>query len=85
MIDEDEPVGALMRRRPETIRVFLDHRFECVGCPIAFMHSVADAIREHNADGKAFLHALDAAMRESDGEPKADQAGAFAARKQASQ
>jgi len=70
MIDEDEPVGALMRRRPETIRVFLDHRFGCVGCPIAFLHSVADAIGEHNADRDAFLCALDGAMRDSEDEPQ---------------
>lgn len=77
MIDEDEPVGALMRRRPQTIRVFLDYRFECVGCPIAFMHSVADAIREHNADRVAFLSALDAAMGESESEWKRDPAEAI--------
>lgn len=77
MIDEDEPVGALMRRRPQTIRVFLDYRFECVGCPIAFMHSVADAIREHNADRIAFLSALDAAMGESESERKRDTAEAI--------
>ncbi|HYF53919.1 MAG TPA: DUF1858 domain-containing protein [Salinarimonas sp.] len=40
----------VMQCRPAAIRVFLDHRFRCVGCPIACFHTVEDACREHGAD-----------------------------------
>jgi len=83
MIDEEETVGDLMRRRPQAIRVFLDHRFGCVGCPIAFMHSVADAIREHGADRAAFLGALDAMIGDSEEAPEPRRGAAQAGLKRA--
>jgi hybrid cluster-associated redox disulfide protein len=50
-----------MHRWPATIRVFMDFRLSCVGCPIATFHSVEEASREHKIDGAAFLAALQAA------------------------
>ncbi|CAN7536435.1 DUF1858 domain-containing protein [Bosea sp. LjRoot9] len=43
-------VDEVMRRWPATIRIFLDHKMHCVGCPIACFHTVDDACREHGAD-----------------------------------
>ncbi|QDM15880.1 DUF1858 domain-containing protein [Tardiphaga sp. vice352] len=57
----DTIVGEMMRARPETIRVFLDFRMECIGCPISAFHSVDDACMEHGVDRDAFLTALRAA------------------------
>ncbi|MEJ1157639.1 DUF1858 domain-containing protein [Prosthecomicrobium sp. N25] len=57
-------VDTVMRSAPETIRVFLDHRFHCVGCPIACFHTVEDACREHRADLAPFLSALRSASAE---------------------
>lgn len=54
----DDPVDEVMRRSPQTIRVFLEFRMRCVGCPIACFHSVDDAAREHGVDREAFLRAL---------------------------
>jgi hybrid cluster-associated redox disulfide protein len=54
----DDIVGEVMNTRPSTIRVFLDFRMGCVGCPIAAFHSVDDACREHGVDRDAFLAAL---------------------------
>jgi hybrid cluster-associated redox disulfide protein len=51
-------VDDVMRRWPATIRVFIDFRMRCVGCPIACFHTVADAAREHDVDGGSFLAAL---------------------------
>ena len=48
-------VDDIMRRWPATIRVFLDHKMRCVGCPIACFHTVEDACREHGTDMAAFL------------------------------
>ena len=51
-------VNDVMGDRPSTIRVFLDFRMRCVGCPIACFHTVDDACREHGVDREHFLAAL---------------------------
>jgi hybrid cluster-associated redox disulfide protein len=48
-------VDDVMRRWPSTIRVFLDFRMRCVGCPIASFHSIDEACAEHGVDATAFL------------------------------
>jgi hybrid cluster-associated redox disulfide protein len=58
----DDIVGEVMTARPETIRVFLDFRMGCVGCPISGFHTVDDACREHGVDCDDFLAALRAAV-----------------------
>ena len=58
----DMLVDEVMARWPATIRVFLDHRMKCVGCPIASFHSVDDASREHELNPAAFLLALRGAV-----------------------
>ena len=60
-------VDEVMRRWPATIRVFLDFRMSCVGCPIAGFHTVEDACREHGAAPEDFLSALRAAARAANG------------------
>lgn len=54
-------VDDVMRRWPATIRVFLDHRMGCVGCPIGGFHTVEDACREHHLDPARILAELTAA------------------------
>ena len=54
-------VDEVMRRWPATIRVFLDFRMNCIGCPIGGFHTVEDACREHGAAPQDFLSALRAA------------------------
>ena len=54
----DLMVDDVMRRWPSTIRVFLDFRMRCVGCPIAAFHSVDEACDEHSIDPAALLSKL---------------------------
>jgi hybrid cluster-associated redox disulfide protein len=54
----DTLVSDVMNDWPATIRVFLDFRMGCVGCPIACFHAVGDACSEHHVDRDAFLKAL---------------------------
>jgi len=54
----DLMVADVMRRWPSTIRVFLEFRMRCVGCPIATFHSVDEACDEHSVDAPAFLSKL---------------------------
>jgi hybrid cluster-associated redox disulfide protein len=51
-------VDDVMRASPQTIRVFLQFKMGCVGCPIASFHTVEDACREHGIEPAAFLQAL---------------------------
>jgi hybrid cluster-associated redox disulfide protein len=57
-IGPDDLVDDIMRRWPATIRVFVDHRMGCVGCPVGSFHSVEDACREHGIDQDNFLLTL---------------------------
>ena len=61
MRTSDMTVDQVMNRWPASIRVFMDFRMGCVGCPIATFHSVDEASREHKIDSGAFLAALQAA------------------------
>jgi hybrid cluster-associated redox disulfide protein len=56
------PVDDVMRRWPVTIRVFLNYKMGCVGCPIACFHTVDDACREHGVERAAFLSSLQEAV-----------------------
>lgn len=44
---DDMPVDTIMDRWPETIRVFIDHRMACVGCPVGSFHTLTDAAYEY--------------------------------------
>lgn len=59
----DDIVGEVMTARPATIRVFLDFRMGCVGCPISAFHTVDDACKEHSVNRDEFLAALRAAAK----------------------
>jgi hybrid cluster-associated redox disulfide protein len=41
-------VAEVMTARPGMIRVLLDFRMGCVGCPSSAFHTVEDARKEHN-------------------------------------
>ena len=51
-------VDEVMTRWPASIRIFLDFKLGCVGCPIASFHSIEDACREHSIDHARFVTAL---------------------------
>ncbi len=46
----DLTVSEIMQRWPATMRLFIDRRLLCVGCPIAPFHTLTDVAREHGAD-----------------------------------
>ncbi|MCB8821471.1 DUF1858 domain-containing protein [Microvirga rosea] len=71
-IESTQLVDEIMRRWPMTIRVFLNHKMRCVGCPIACFHTIDDACREHGADRAKFLADLQEAV---DGEPDPSKPG----------
>jgi hybrid cluster-associated redox disulfide protein len=60
----EDLVDDVMRGSPQTIRIFLEFKMRCVGCPIACFHTVNDACREHGVDRELFLQALRACVAE---------------------
>ncbi len=56
----DMSLSDLMSLWPRTIRVFLDRRMHCVGCPIAPFHSLVDAAEEHNLQLAELIAAVEA-------------------------
>ena len=63
-IERTTLVDDIMRQWPATIRIFLDHRMNCPGCPIACFHTVDDACREHGVNAEAFVEKLRALAAE---------------------
>ena len=55
LFTEHMSMDEIMRAWPGTIRVILQHRMLCVGCPIAPFHTISDACREHSVDEALFL------------------------------
>ena len=51
-------LNEIMRVWPRTIRVFIDWHLQCIGCPIADFHKLADAADEHGYDREALRAAL---------------------------
>ncbi len=60
---EDMTMDAVMRTWPATIRVILDRRLLCAGCPIAPFHTVVDAAREHGVEQSSLVGELLATTR----------------------
>jgi hybrid cluster-associated redox disulfide protein len=54
-------VDSVMRRWPATIRVFLDRRMLCVGCPVGSLHTLQDAAAAHDLALADLMTALVAA------------------------
>lgn len=70
LVEADLFVDEVMRRWPATIRVFLDYRMRCVGCPVACFQTVEEACREHGVECGPFLADLRATVA---GLPPAEQ------------
>lgn len=64
---ETMTVEAIMSRWPCTIRVFIDWRLHCVGCPIGDFHRVANSAREHGYARETLKRALQAAIADGAG------------------
>ena len=61
-VTKDQIVDSIMRRWPGTIRVFLNHRMKCVGCPIGRLHTVEDACTAHGLALATVLRDLNRAV-----------------------
>lgn len=55
----DLSVAEIMSNWPATIRIFIDHRMHCVGCPISPFHTLPDAAGEHALDLDPLIAAIE--------------------------
>ena len=55
---ETLPIAELIRRAPETARVFLSHRMSCPGCLMAPFMTVDDAAGEYQVDAEILKRGL---------------------------
>lgn len=55
---EDLTVSEIMKRWPATMRLFIDRRLLCVGCPIAPFHMLTDVAFEHGVDYDSLVAAV---------------------------
>jgi hybrid cluster-associated redox disulfide protein len=53
-------VDEAMRRCPALIRLFLDFKMRCVGCPIGRFHTIEEACQDHAVSAEDFMAAVDA-------------------------
>jgi hybrid cluster-associated redox disulfide protein len=67
----DMSLSEIMARWPPTIRVFIDRRMHCVGCPIAPFHTVVEAAAEHGQDLTDLAADLEARAAQGEGRPPA--------------
>ena len=51
-------VSEIMRRWPATMRLFIDRRLLCVGCPIAPFHTLTDVAREHGITHESLIEGV---------------------------
>jgi len=66
---EDLTVSEIMRRWPATMRLFIDRRLLCVGCPIAPFHVLTDVAREHGTDYDNLVAAVSAVTNAEELQP----------------
>ena len=64
-------VDDVMRRWPTTIRLFVEQKMYCIGCPITGFHTIEEACRAHGIELRGFLASLEAVAAASltDDEP----------------
>ena len=57
-ITADMTVGEVVRRYPQTVRVFLRNFMNCFGCSIARFHDIATGSNRYGLDLDSFLAEL---------------------------
>lgn len=59
----DDLVATVLNRWPQTLRVFIDRRMACPGCPMMHFMTLAEAARAYDMAVEELIRALEAACR----------------------
>ncbi len=60
-------VDDVMRRWPQTMRLFMHHGMACAGCPVGAFHTVEEAALEYRIPLRKFLSELRTVVAEGGG------------------
>lgn len=63
-INKEMTIGEVVRKYPETVRVFLGHGLMCVGCAAARFENILQGATAHGIDADALVTDLNAAVEE---------------------
>lgn len=61
-VSPDMPIGDVVKKYPQTIRVFLQHGLVCVGCAVARFENIRDGAAAHGIDVDALIADLNQAV-----------------------
>jgi hybrid cluster-associated redox disulfide protein len=59
----DDVVATVLERWPQSLRVFIDRRMACPGCPMMRFMTLAEAARAHDMAVDDLIRALETACR----------------------
>ena len=62
-ITDDMPIGDVLKKYPQTMRVFLSHGLMCVGCAIARFENIRQGATAHGIDVDALMKDLNKAVQ----------------------
>jgi hybrid cluster-associated redox disulfide protein len=59
-------IGEVLKKHPESLKVFLSHGLMCVGCAVARFENIRQGATAHGIDVDALLNDLNAAVSQSE-------------------
>ncbi len=62
-ITADMPIGEVVRKYPNTIKIFLQHGLMCVGCAVARFENIEQGAAAHGIDADALIQDLNQAVQ----------------------
>jgi hybrid cluster-associated redox disulfide protein len=62
-LQDETPVGTIMKLWPKTIRLFLARGMACVGCPVGGLHTLEEACAAHKVELDPLFAEITAVVR----------------------
>jgi hybrid cluster-associated redox disulfide protein len=66
VISDDMPIGEVLKKYPQTMKVFLSHGLMCVGCAIARFENIRQGAQAHGIDVEALIKDLNQVAQQAD-------------------
>jgi hybrid cluster-associated redox disulfide protein len=66
-ISKDMPISEIVRKYPQTVKVFLQHGLMCIGCAAARFENLEQGATAHGIDVEALVKDLNAAVEDTNG------------------
>ncbi|NLG50061.1 MAG: DUF1858 domain-containing protein [Chloroflexi bacterium] len=66
-ISKDMPISEIVRKYPQTVKVFLQHGLMCIGCAAARFENLEQGATAHGIDVEGLVKDLNAAVEDKNG------------------